>query len=269
MQEEPIKAIAHPTDFSEASAEAFAHALRLALEFRCRLDLLHVRSGDAEWPSFPNVRETLARWELLPADAAHAQVQEKLGIEIRKIEIEHQDPLRGVAGFLLSHRPDLVVMATRGAQGLSRLISESVSEGIAQKTNLPALFLGPNSRPFVDVKTGRLHLRSAVIPVARHPSPNRALTLFHHLFGKLGLVQRFIHVGDEHFEFTGPTGTREKVTKLAGPTVEAILSAANSYLADLLVMPTAGRHGFLDVLRGSTTEQVLRRAPCSLLALPA
>jgi nucleotide-binding universal stress UspA family protein len=34
-------------------------------------------------------------------------------------------------------------------------------------------------------------------------------------------------------------------------------------------MPTAGRHGFLDALRGSTTEQVLHRAPCALLALPA
>ena len=146
MQQEPIEAVAHPTDFSEASAEAFVHALRLALEFRCRLDLLHVRSRDGEWSSFPHVRETLARWELLPADAAHAQVKEKLGIEIRKIEIEHQDPLRGVAGFLLSHRPDLVVMATRGAQGLSRFLSESVAEGIAQKTNVPALFLGPNSR---------------------------------------------------------------------------------------------------------------------------
>jgi nucleotide-binding universal stress UspA family protein len=267
--QEPIEAIAHPTDFSEASAEAFAHALRLALAFRCRLDVLHVRSGNREWSSFPHVRETLARWGLLSADADHAQLREKLGIEIRKIEIEHQDPLRGVAGFLISHRPGFVVMATRGAQGLSRFISESVSEGIAQKTNLPALFLGPNARPFVDSKNGRLYLKSAVIPVARHPSPNRALTLFHRLFGKLGLVQRYVHVGNESFELTGPTGNREQVTTLEGPTVETILSAASTYLADLLVMPTAGRHGFLDALRGSTTEQVLRRAPCALIAVPA
>jgi nucleotide-binding universal stress UspA family protein len=268
MRQEPIEAIAHPTDFSEASAEAFAHALRLALEFRCRLDLLHVRSADGEWSSFPHVRETLARWEL-HADAAHAKVQEKLGIEIRKIEIEHHDPLRGVAGFLLSHRPDLIVMATRGAQGLSRFISESVAEGIAEKTNLPALFLGPNARPFVDSKNGRLHLKSAVIPVACHPAPHRALTLFHRLFGKLGLVQHYIHAGDGCLELTGPTGARERVLSLPGPTVDTILSTANSFLADLLVMPTAGRNGFLDALRGSTTEQVLRRAPCALLALPA
>ena len=244
MRQVPLVAIAHPTDFSEASAEAFAHALRLALEFRCRLDLLHVRSGDGEWSSFPHVRETLARWELLPADADHAQVQEKLGIEIRKIEIEHQDPLRGVAAFLLSHRPDLVVMATRGAQGLSRFMSESVSEGIAQKTNLPALFLGPNARPFVNSKYGRLHLKSAVIPVARHPSPARALTHFHRLLGKLGLVQRYVHVGNENFELTGPTGVRERVRTLEGPTVEAILSAASSSLADFSSCPPLGVTGF-------------------------
>ncbi len=268
MQQEPIEAIAHPTDFSEGSAEAFAHALRLALEFRCRLDLLHVRSRDGEWSLFPHVRETLARWELLPRDAAHSEVGEKLGIEIRKIEIEHRDPLHGVSEFLLSHRPDLVVMATHGAQGLSRFLSESISEGIAQKTRIPALFLGPNIRPFVDWKTGRMHLRNALVPVARDPSPQRALMFFHHLFGKLGLVTRFIHVGHERFELISPKGARENVSTLEGPTVDSILSAANTFLADLLVMPTAGRNGFLDALRGSTTEQVLHRAPCPLLALP-
>jgi nucleotide-binding universal stress UspA family protein len=34
-------------------------------------------------------------------------------------------------------------------------------------------------------------------------------------------------------------------------------------------MPTAGREGVFDALRGSTTERVLRRAPCPLLAVPA
>jgi nucleotide-binding universal stress UspA family protein len=32
-------------------------------------------------------------------------------------------------------------------------------------------------------------------------------------------------------------------------------------------MPTAGHHGVLDALRGSTTERVIRHAPCPVLAL--
>lgn len=270
MKQAPIEAIAHPTDFSKESAEAFAHALRLAIEFRCRLDLIHVgmKDGTPQWSSFPRVRETLARWGLLPGDAAPADVRKKLGVEVCKIEIGHHNPLEAVPEFLLSHRPSLMVMATHGAQGLKRFLSESVSEGIAQKILAPALFLGPNSRPFVDAKTGRLNLKNAVIPVSRDPSPEHAIAHFRRLFGKFGATSRLIHVGDDAVMLKNPVGEAEPVETLQGPTVEAILGAANSYLADLLVMPTAGRQGFLDALRGSTTEQVLRRAPCAVLALP-
>jgi nucleotide-binding universal stress UspA family protein len=34
-------------------------------------------------------------------------------------------------------------------------------------------------------------------------------------------------------------------------------------------MPTAGRQGVVDALRGSTTERVIRQAPCPVLAVPA
>jgi nucleotide-binding universal stress UspA family protein len=52
-----------------------------------------------------------------------------------------------------------------------------------------------------------------------------------------------------------------------GGVVEAILGAAED--ADLIAMATRGRAGFLAALRGSTTERVLRRAPCPVLAVPA
>lgn len=260
-----IKAIAHPTDLSAASREAFAHALRLALEYRCRLDLLHVMppEHDREPAAFPRVRETLVQWGLLRPGAAPADVHKTLGVEICKIEIQHRDPLQGVTGYLQSHRPSLIVMATHGGQGLKRFLSESVSQGIAQSVLVPALFLGPNCRPFVNSKTGNLHLKNTVIPVARDPSPERALHLYRTLFGNFGLAEHLIHVGDSPFTLAG-----ENVAPLQGPAVDTIIAAANTYLADLLVMPTAGRQGFLDALRGSTTEQVLRRAPCALLSLP-
>jgi nucleotide-binding universal stress UspA family protein len=35
------------------------------------------------------------------------------------------------------------------------------------------------------------------------------------------------------------------------------------------VMATEGRNGFLDALRGSHSEQVLRQCACPLLAIPA
>jgi nucleotide-binding universal stress UspA family protein len=51
--------------------------------------------------------------------------------------------------------------------------------------------------------------------------------------------------------------------------VPTILAVAGQCAADLIVMTTAGRHGFLDALRGSTTERVLGGGALPLLAIPA
>ncbi len=73
MPSEPIPvvpfSILHPTDFSEGSMLAFCHALKIAVEYKASLSILHVdseRSEDARWEDFPGVRATLQRWGLLP-----------------------------------------------------------------------------------------------------------------------------------------------------------------------------------------------------------
>jgi nucleotide-binding universal stress UspA family protein len=54
---------------------------------------------------------------------------------------------------------------------------------------------------------------------------------------------------------------------LAGEPTTALVEAIREFDPDLVVMTTAGHHGFMDVLRGSTTERVLRAIPCPLLAV--
>jgi hypothetical protein len=86
-----IETIAHPTDFFETSAQAFAHALRLALDTKSRLYLLHVKDkGSEDSDIIPRVRETLARWGLMGAHEPHSEIESKLGIEVTKVEIEHR-----------------------------------------------------------------------------------------------------------------------------------------------------------------------------------
>src|SRR4029450_8386635 len=80
-----IDTILHPSDFSEASETAFAHALKTALVARSHLTLLHVTSdGSAEWTNFPGVRQTLERWGLLPPNSPPSAVPE-LGIDVEKV----------------------------------------------------------------------------------------------------------------------------------------------------------------------------------------
>jgi nucleotide-binding universal stress UspA family protein len=59
-------------------------------------------------------------------------------------------------------------------------------------------------------------------------------------------------------------------TDLAGgEPVDAILGAAEADKADLIVMTTNGRDTLGQALAGSTTERVLRRSVCPVLAVPA
>ena len=54
-----------------------------------------------------------------------------------------------------------------------------------------------------------------------------------------------------------------------GNPVEWILAAGADFDVDLIVMTTEGHTSLFDLLRGSTTERVVRGARCPLLAIPA
>ncbi len=62
--------------------------------------------------------------------------------------------------------------------------------------------------------------------------------------------------------------TWESTTRPGDP-VSVVLETASSQKADLIVMTTDGPDGFLDGLRGSTSERVLHQANCPVLNIPA
>ena len=51
--------------------------------------------------------------------------------------------------------------------------------------------------------------------------------------------------------------------------VKGIMGVAAELIPDLICMTTAGHQGLLDALRGSTTQRVLRAAPCPVLTITA
>jgi len=48
-----FQTIVHPTDFSDNSVEAFAHALRIALVMRSKLYFVHIAESEYEQDGFP------------------------------------------------------------------------------------------------------------------------------------------------------------------------------------------------------------------------
>jgi nucleotide-binding universal stress UspA family protein len=54
----------------------------------------------------------------------------------------------------------------------------------------------------------------------------------------------------------------------SGNVIQSIVDTATETEADLIVMSTDGRNGFLDGLRGSHSERVLRLTTAPLLTIP-
>lgn len=271
-----IQTVAHPTDFSEASMGAFAHALRIALDTRSKLYIMHVKStsSDDSWQSFPHVRQILSQWGLMAAGDPPSQIEAKLGMKAVKVEIAHRDPALGLFEFIVSHRPDLIVLASHGREGLNRWLHGTVSEDVTRHTHVPTLFLGPKAKSFVDPATGLMRLETILMPVASSPTPSRALEIATQILGPLRVSEtayKLLHIGDKPPTVLETTRVNVQlpVETMKGDVVETITDVADDRHVDLIVMPTAGHQGFLDALRGSTTERVLREASCPLLAIPA
>jgi nucleotide-binding universal stress UspA family protein len=269
-----FQTIVHPTDFSDLSAEAFAHALRIALVMKSKLYLVHIAESEnpREVEGFPHVRQALERWHLLNANAASTEVFDKLGIKVAKIGVESEDPVRGLIYFLDRHPTDLIVLATHGRDGIAHWLQGSIAEKLSRTTRLPTLFLPPTAHGFVEQSNGELHLSRVLVPVDHAPPPAEALGIIQGFTGPINkqAAIEVMHVGE-----TAPSirrvadGSRIPVANRNGDVVGTILKAAEELNADLIAMPTASHHGFLDAMRGSTTERVMRHAPCPVLSVPA
>jgi nucleotide-binding universal stress UspA family protein len=275
MAVQRIESIFHPSDFSEASEVAFAHALKIALVSRATLNMLHVTTdADADWEDFPGVRTTLERWGLV-APGSPRSVVTTLGIDVNKVIAASTLPVKACIDFLDHHPADLIVLAVRQLEGRMQWLEKRVGSPVARIAGQATLYLPHGVQGFVSRADGSISLRNILVPVAAKPSAQPVVEVVMRMIGNLQLPPgkiSVLHVGSAEnpprlgipatSDWTWHTITRE------GEPHEVILQVAADTRADLIAMTTEGPHGFLDALRGSTSERVLRQARCALLALP-
>jgi nucleotide-binding universal stress UspA family protein len=269
-----IYKIFHPTDLSATSDVAFAHALKLAWAAHGELRIMHVDPDipETDWSGLPRVRETLAKWGILPPGSSKRDV-ERLGLHIEKILAFHEEPTRSLEQHLKRHPADLLVLATHQPDVLERLMAKAVAEPLARHTRIPTLFIPEGTHGFVSLDDGQVQLHNIVIPVDRTPSPHAAIQaamqLVHDLQVSLMTIT-LLYVGSQEdmpvIDRIDLPGVTWRTTVRTGDIVDAI--TADSETADLVIMATEGSHGLLDALLGSTTQRVLRQVRCPLLAVP-
>lgn len=150
----PIRTIFHPTDFSDHSQAAFELACALARDYSAALVVVHVipptrvYAPDGIAVPFPAEEPYEARIQLErlhPADLS-------LSVDHKLLE---GDPTTKILELVSEVKPDLIVMGTHGATGLTRLLMGSVAENVMRKAPCPVLTV-----------RGRFHVPIAGAPVA-------------------------------------------------------------------------------------------------------
>lgn len=146
----PYKRILCPVDFDDNSLHAVEEAGALARGGIGRLCLLHVIQIN------PLATEGFVLAELYDSQEKYAR--EKLdqitrdrlaGVEC-EILIERGNPADVILAIEKTVAPDLVVMATHGRKGFTRLVMGSVAEKVVRESITPVLTIGP-----LPAKTGR------------------------------------------------------------------------------------------------------------------
>jgi nucleotide-binding universal stress UspA family protein len=271
--------VLHPTDFSEASEIAFAHALKLTLLLGTKFTIFHSRAIEDKankWHLFPSVRSTLVRWRIIREGLSQSEVSDQLGIEIKKVDRPGLNPMAEIFNFAESHPVDLIVLATHAHRPLDWYIQGHDIEKVVWLLAKNTLFIPEGVRGFVSLQDGNVSLKNILIPVDREPNPQSAIRNAAALTKAIGddlLILTLIHVGNSEkmpsFNLPGDARFRWNHIHRNGQPVDEIIAAANELSADLIVLPTHGRHGYLDVLRGSITKEILQSAPCPVLAVAA
>jgi nucleotide-binding universal stress UspA family protein len=125
------KKILFPTDFSEASDEAFEHAVDLAHDTGASLLIVHCEEPPIAYGE---------AYTTLPAsvdESLHARLDAI--VPPHDIPCEHRLLIGDAAGEIVriaeEEGVDLIVMGTHGRTGLSRLIMGSVAEAVVRRSS--------------------------------------------------------------------------------------------------------------------------------------
>jgi nucleotide-binding universal stress UspA family protein len=293
-----IRRILCPIDFSEASRHALEHAVVLAKWYESRITALHVVHvpllqqppifvagfAEATPPSVPNRN---ARAEELEAWLEPAR---RVGIKADAI-VDDGNATARILEHAGSSQADLIAMGTHGLSGFERFMLGSVAEKVLRKASCHVLTVPPAA-----VTKARVPYSRLLCPVDFSESSVAALRFASSLAEEADANLTILHVVDwpedglltqrshePEFRRRVEEDARSRLEALVtddvrvwckpstkvvhGKPYREILQTAEVEETDVIVIGVRGRNALDLTVFGSTTNQVVRRAPCPVLTM--
>jgi nucleotide-binding universal stress UspA family protein len=271
-----------PIDFSEHSAAALRVAGGLARVFSAEVLVLHAQRFEA--PVYftsaqlqalkTQLRRSLRSARKFVEDFTAQHLPEDVARSVRVVE---QEPVEAILDMHKAWRADLLVMGTHGRTGLTRIRLGSVMESVLRQVAGPILTVGPGAKvPSLGA------IRRVLTPIDFSKMSRETLQYSVDLAEQAGAEVTAVHileraperdldqVANDLCDWVPPQArarctVREVVRQ--GTPADRIVAEAKRSRADLIVLGAKPR-SYLDALVfGSTTETVIRTAPCPVLSI--
>lgn len=292
-----VKKVLHPTDFSDASDRALPHALEFATRFNAKLTILHVRTLFAGEGMAEDFVQFGMEENTKYLEAELQELSGRLGTSrvVKTVLRTGVSAASAILEFSEQDGSDLIVMGTQGRSALGRFFLGSVAEKVVRHASVPVLTVAqrqegyrddPNYRKILATFDFSEHSRKAVLQA------REIAEIYGAELEVLNVVDQGIYPGyydawRQQVEAELPQIVQEARRMIAktfgddslegigifveigggdGKVFREITRFAQKNAADLIVMGTYGLSGVERILLGSTTERVLRSAPCPVYA---
>ena len=271
-----------PIDFSEHSAAALRMAGSLARTFGAEVRVLHAQRFEA--PVYftsaqlqalkTQLRRSLRSAREFVEDFTAQHLPEDVA---RSMQVVEQDPVEAILDTHKEWRADLLIMGTHGRTGLTRIRLGSVMESVFRQVQGAILTVGPGA------KVGPLGpIRRVLTPIDFSKMSRETFQYAVDLAEQAGAEVIAVHILEHppeggHDQVASdlcdwvppPARARCSVHEVVreGTPADRIVAEAKTSRADLIVLGARPRSYLGELVFGSTTEAVIRTAPCPVLSI--
>ena len=291
------KRVVFATDFSEASLQAFPHAVELSKRAGASLTVLYVHLPFTDDPYNEAACADIASHMEGFVASEFAGLWKKVpeGFELRLEEVRNISAAAGVLEYLEDVKTEIVVLGTHGHSRIAHFFLGGVTEKVVRYSPIPVLTVGPAREGYRD---NSLYKR-ILVPYDFSKYSNAAVEKGLRLARLYGARMWILYVIEQvafpglmeswrkHVEKEVPALQEEmrrtlntqvgldkikdvdiqvQVVQGDGKAHRKICSFVEETEIDLVVMGTYGLSGVEKVLLGSTTERVIRLASCPVMA---
>ncbi len=277
-----MKTILVPTDFSSHAENAVRAAASIASKNNARLILLHMAGMEDSLMTSEESNQALeAVFYYKKAEQQFAQLSKASylqGVEVTPVLKKHRN-FYEINEVAQEYDAQLIVMSSRGSNGLHELMIGSNTEKVVRTADIPVLVVKQFIAQF-DLDMG---VYASDFSLDSIPAFKKARKFFGQFNAAMNLVyvntpntdfkssreidllifNFFKELGDPH-----PANRIEDVTVFSDYTVEqGVIAYSQMANADLIVVPTHGRKGWSHFLNGSITEDIANHAVRPVLTI--